>query len=132
MVGSTTQVGLTQALGLKMRFIALCVIVLASCSEARLPPATYAGYYETDDFEYGTFRPMSAPNERWWIEESLPCAFLDFNQEPNKPWRRVFVKIQGEPSTLGKYGHLGSYQRKLHVAHMVSCRPLHEDERVEP
>lgn len=118
--------------GLKIRSAAFCVVVLASCSETPLPPATYAGYYETDDFEYSTFRPTSAPSERWWLEESLPCAFLDFNQEPNRPWRRVFVKIQGQPSALGKYGHLGFYQRKLHKAHMVSCRPLREGEGVEP
>jgi hypothetical protein len=110
----------------------LVVLVLTSCGRTPAVPETYVGYYETDGFESSLFRLKDGPNEHWWLKGSLPCSFLNFDQDRNRPFRRVYVEIQGNLSPLGQYGHMGFYQREISVTHMVSCRPLREDERVEP
>ena len=108
----------------------LAVLALVGCSQTSAPASTYSGYYETDRFEHSTFSPSDRNTERWWLVGDLSCAFLDFNQEQSRPWRRVFIEVQGDLSPPGQYGHLGSYRRKLSVKRVVSCRPLREGEKV--
>ena len=114
-------------------------LALMGCARTPEPPApsaqvetdTFAGYY-TSGFETSEFRPKDKKHERWWLTGSLPCSFLSFNQEGNAPWHRVYVEVQGTLSPAGQYGHMGAYHRELAVSRMVSCRPLREDEKVEP
>jgi len=119
---------------------AALLLVIAATSCARTPEQSAAvepeadihtGYY-TEGFETREFRPLSSAGERWWVEGSLPCAFLTFNQETNAPWHRVYVELEGSVSSPGQFGHMGAYQRKLSVDRVVSCRPLQEGETVEP
>jgi|SRR5690606_9374458 hypothetical protein len=116
----------------------LLVVAATGCTRTPEPSAAveseseiHAGYY-TEGFETREFRPLSVAEERWWVEGSLPCAFLAFNQELNAPWHRVYVELEGSVSPLGQFGHMGAYQRKLFVSRVVSCRPLREGETVEP
>ncbi|GAB3726976.1 hypothetical protein GCM10028862_02920 [Luteimonas pelagia] len=120
--------------------LALLLLVLAAsgCTRSPAPPGAaesdsrfHAGYY-TEGFETREFRSLAALEERWWVEGSLPCAFLTLDQERHAPWHHVYVELEGTVSPAGQFGHLGAYDREIAVTRVVSCRPLREGETVEP
>ena len=144
-VGYATQVGLTQALELTMRLVAiLLVFMLASCSSEPEPtiattsiesptqpqPETYVGYY-IFGFERSEFVPQENREESWWLSGRINCDVLTFNQERFSPWGQVYVEIQGVVSPVGHYGHMGFYKREITLTNTVSCRTVRDGEGVE-
>ncbi len=84
----------------------------------------FEGFY-TLGFEDSTFEPC-ARDEHWWVapvnEETareLNERYLDVYDQGRV---RVFVRLRGERSRKGSYGHLGHYERQLTVSQVLDVR----------
>ncbi len=80
-------------------------------------PVEVAGFYATS-FEQSAFRPCHG-GQKWWTEGN----FGD-NYDEIVPWSGapVYVRLRGELSMPGSYGHLGGYPRQFTVTEELEMR----------
>ena len=82
---------------------------------------TIAGHYFVM-FETSSFSPCDA-RESWWLESKDKSVGDELMARYNKACvpkngefcLGVFLKVTGQRSELGNYGHMGSYKRKFVV-----------------
>lgn len=78
----------------------------------------YAGHYSVG-FEVSEFVPCGS-DESWWLVGTAELVSQVQGDEPGgTPTTPVFVRVRGELSDPGSYGHLGAYDRQLTVTEVV-------------
>lgn len=92
----------------------------AACGSVTAPGVQeHAGYYESG-FEVESFRPCGE-SQAWWVTggESLRERYREIAAAP---YERLYVVVRGTAGPVGRYGHLGSYQRELEVEEVLEIR----------
>lgn len=80
--------------------------------------AEYSGHYSVG-FEVSEFVPCSS-DESWWLVGTPELMSQVQSDEPGRaPTTPVFVRVRGELSGPGSYGHLGTYDRQLTVTEVL-------------
>ena len=85
---------------------------------------TFEGRY-VSGFETSSFEPCSHPGERWWVAGDLQPVDNFIRAQGRDPVRQntsLFVKWSGRASVLGRYGHLGGYQRQFFLTRVHEIR----------
>ncbi len=110
-----------------MRSLIVLVTLALACGACSLfgedtEPGVFEGFY-TLGFEDSAFEPC-ARDERWWVapvneETALNERYLAVYDQGRV---RVFVRLRGERSRKGSYGHLGHYERQLTVSQVLDVR----------
>jgi hypothetical protein len=74
-------------------------------------------------FEVSDFQPCGL-DEKWWVvglEPELSSRYRDITSEAYEP---VYAQLKGNKSELGRYGHLGAYDRQFEVHEILELRVL--------
>lgn len=103
---------------------ALVALTLASCATPETGPQRWSGRYEWS-FETSSF-VADGGRENWWVAADNPEAGAALNAAvatPGSPWGSARITVEGSISAPGHYGHLGAYQRELHVTRVISAEP---------
>lgn len=79
----------------------------------------------TDGFETSRFVPCGS-SEKWWVEgdkELIYRAFypnFDRNCLPEDfRFKTGYMEVQGRVTWRGAYGHMGEYNREIHIAKVL-------------
>ena len=119
-----------------MRLSAAIIVPALICGcagRSASSPATIvvAGSYKAA-FEVSSFKPC-ASNELWWVDFDsttglgrtvLPrLAMLDGKPDSILSSAITFARFRGDTTPRGRYGHLGSYERRFHVLEVLDLRP---------
>lgn len=103
---------------------------LLGSNDAGLPPDEYEGFY-TFGWEINDFRPCNR-EEDWWVTGKkntlgeLRERYAKVVQE-NKGGR-VYVRLRGNPSGKGDFGHLGSSDRAFDLNEVIEVRAAVEED----
>lgn len=119
----------------------LCLLALAagcamhgapskSTTVADSPVPAYSGHYEFG-FELAAFTPCNVP-ETWWVAAGGPTALQPLTDFVTRNYAefhhgmfrggRLYVRWRGTLSRPGRYGHFGSYRRRLDVLEVLEVR----------
>ncbi len=103
------------------RVFLIGLLVLAACASAapagpRRFAGTWAFHFETSAFV------TDAGEGPYWLAavegEVWPQLTAPFTQAGG-PWGEAHIVVEGELSAPGQYGHLGAYERELHVTRVI-------------
>jgi hypothetical protein len=86
----------------------------------------FKGRYTTG-FETSEFIVCDT-QERWWLTGNLKEIFAATQPVPRGTMQTLFVHVAGQVTGLGRYGHLGRYQRQLSVQRVVLARESRPDD----
>jgi hypothetical protein len=96
------------------------MVLFARCREVETDVTLYTGFYSLG-FEVSAFTPCGS-EEKWWTGGAeLVERYRDLNVEQ---YREVFVRLRGNVSEEGNYGHLGAYNRQFEVSEVVEIREV--------
>jgi hypothetical protein len=107
-------------IGIWMTF-GLLLFGLVACSGGAAEADVYEGHF-IFGFETSSFEPCGQEEAWWVVGESLTeltQAYSDISPESYNP---VFVRLRGEISKSGQYGHLGAYTREFQVLEVLEVR----------
>lgn len=102
--------------------VGLFALTLSACASA--PAETGAQRYSgTWDWHFETSSFTTDDGEGpWWLDaEGAAWEQLNAPLAQGGPYGRVHVVVEGELSAPGRYGHLGAYQRRLHVTRVIEA-----------
>lgn len=94
-------------------------------------PRKFSGYYFTA-FETSNFVPgedCRSPKPTYWLMYERDSGFAEALKAAGwKPMelQAFFVRFEGELSEPGQYGHLGAYEREVHVVRTLEVRAAPE------
>ena len=74
-------------------------------------------------FEASAFTPCGS-DERWWTGGA--DLVQRYNALGVEPYEEVYVRLRGKLSGIGKYGHLGTYNRQFDVTEVLEIRKKRE------
>ena len=92
-----------------------------------------AGYLSFG-FEEAAFRPCGV-DESWWVAADPEVELWDtYAAVAGDPlgYIRVYARLVGSRSSLGRYGHLGAYDREFSVTAIVEMREVKGDDCTWP
>jgi hypothetical protein len=84
------------------------------------PVRTYSGSYMTG-WEMSDFTP-NGHTETWWLSGNLGAIHRRIEGHHAVPRNPVFITIEGQLSSPGRYGRLGRFPRELRVIRVISVR----------
>lgn len=105
--------------------VALLLVAASPACAQELP--AYQGHYTTG-FETSSFRPCAAEHEdeRWWLAadsaswaELTDGVYGPRKEEAGWAFGRAFVRVRGKITETGRYGHMGGYDREIHVTDVL-------------
>jgi hypothetical protein len=96
--------------------LAVLITVAAGCSSVDDPrDGSFGGVY-ISAFETSSFRPCGSADS-WWLTDASGALFNQLPSANSPPFLRVaFVRVEGQRSGRGQYGHLGAYPFELTVS----------------
>jgi hypothetical protein len=96
----------------------LTILLGAGCKENPGADHVWEGLYSSG-FEVSAFSPCGS-DESWWVEGGdIANRYQTLGVEP---YERVYVRLKGEVSDVGKFGHLGVYERAFTVTKVLEIR----------
>ncbi len=108
-------------------FIYFCFI-LSSCSlfnKGDLSAGTYEGFYAWG-FETNSFKPCQNLDEDWWViagnRTEVDSLISSYQAITDQDYEDVFVRLVGDPSKKGEYGHLGGSEREFELEEIIEIR----------
>lgn len=131
-----------------MKYFALLIslVVLQSCatapgdsgSDSDIDEDTNVTTLDTDattgvyasGFEASILYPCSEPEAQWWLTSNTEFAErYQMLWEPGeeRAWLQgpyAFVRVNGEQTGAGEYGHLGMFEREFTVTDVVDMRGI--------
>jgi hypothetical protein len=87
--------------------------------------AEFRGVY-VSGFEVMSFQPCGS-SERWWVARSGPLM-QPYRDLATRDYEPVLAVVRGDTSALGRYGHMSSYDRELHISGVVTVERLPADD----
>jgi hypothetical protein len=107
---------------MKRAFMAgLLGLALAACTSTSATQR-YSGTWEWH-FETNAFVTDSGEGPYWLVGEGSTWEQLGAPfQQTGHPWGRQHIIVEGWLSEPGRYGHLGAYERELHVTRVIETR----------
>jgi hypothetical protein len=84
------------------------------------PVRTYSGSYLAG-CELSDFTP-NGHTETWWLSGNLEAIHRRIEGHHPEPRNPVFITVEGQLSSPGRYGHLGRFPRELRVIRVISVR----------
>lgn len=94
----------------------------------------FEGHY-LSGFEISSFSPCAFPGQRWWVGENLEPVeeFIRASgRDPIRQQTTVHVKWSGRASPLGRYGHMGGYQRDFTIEKVHEIRAARQSDCPPP
>lgn len=80
-------------------------------------------------FEASILYPCEEPGERWWMSTNAEFseryrALTKEDEEPVCRGTHVLVRVEGDKTEFGQYGHLGAYSREFTVTSLIDMRRI--------
>jgi hypothetical protein len=76
-------------------------------------------------FEVEAFQPCGS-KEGWWVVSMNPEAGRTlsrrYREATSGPYQRVYAELKGTPSTKGRFGHMGAYDREFALEEVILVR----------
>ena len=96
--------------------------LLASCGdEPSRPDIEIQGQFRLG-FEVSELEPCNW-DQSWWVTN--PDVLVDqYDAILDHPYKPVFISVVGIKSKLGRYGHMGQYDREFKVTEISEIREL--------
>lgn len=98
----------------------------------------YDGYY-FGGFEQSEFRPVGSRGVRWWLNGDLSAVNERFHihldgrfEREHPPVSPVRIRVQGQLSRPGQYGHMSAYSRELTVTRVLQAEAPAPNEPIPP
>ena len=111
-------------------FLVVCGFLLlsvqAQTQNTALGSRTLWRGYVSFGFETSEFRPCGS-REKWWVLSTKDLSQRYGKLSP-KMYGSVYVRMKGTPTVMGKYGHLGAYQRQFAVQSVLEARAPRSDD----
>ncbi len=117
--------------------LAVACGLIAACAHAPPQPQEFSGVY-FENFEINGFRD-DASGETWWavvspearraLADATPEWAASVRPEHGSQWRIAF---EGMLSRVGRFGHLGSFERSVFIGRLESVRWDGPPPRCEP
>jgi hypothetical protein len=110
----------------RMFFLGVLALTLAACAG---PSATglqrFSGTWDWH-FETSAFTTDAGEGPYWLAAEGETWEQLNapLREAGRGPWGRVHLVVEGRLGPPGRYGHLGAYERELHVMRVIEARLL--------
>jgi len=112
-------------------FLSLAVASLLGCAAPSSSPATvtwgpvrtYSGSY-VPGWEFSDFT-VRGSTATWWLSGNLE-RIRPFEEGYHPHGVRLFITVEGQLSSPGRYGHLSRFPHELRVIRVISVRQLHE------
>ena len=103
----------------------ICLLGFSDCVTAQPVTGVYAS-----GFEASILYPCSEPEAKWWLTTDTEFAEQyhtlrgDDMDSWSVPGAYVFVRVNGQLTETGEYGHLGAYEREFIVTEVVDITRL--------
>jgi len=102
---------------------------IASCSLINkgddLSAGTYEGHFAWG-FETNDFQPCLELGEHWGItagdRTAVDSLLSTYRSIADKDYEKVFVRLKGDPSKKGEYGHMGTNVREFKLEEIIEIR----------
>jgi hypothetical protein len=114
---------------------AAIAILLVGCEESGpegLEPTSPEGEVEeiaghfTWGWELNDLSPCDIA-ETWWVE-GPESFFVEYGRVASSGEITVFVRVRGEKSERGAWGHLGASDRRFRVTELIEMRPASDQD----